>query len=44
MFEFLKNMWILRNIDKDYLDNMVVKSRITESQKDEIIELRQIGD
>jgi len=43
MFEFLKNMWIMRNIDEAYLTDKVAKGRITEEQKVEILATEQMA-
>jgi hypothetical protein len=37
MFEFLRIQYQLRNIDITYLDKMVTKGRITEEEKNLII-------
>lgn len=42
MFEFLKNMWIMKRIDEAYLSNQVTKGRITEAEKTEILAMEQI--
>lgn len=42
MFEFLKNMWIMRRIDEIYLSNQVSKNRITEDEKSIILSTPQI--
>jgi len=33
MFDFFKNMWIMKRIDETYLTSMVTKGRITEEEK-----------
>lgn len=33
MFEFLRNMWVMKRIDEIYINNMVIKRRITEEEK-----------
>lgn len=33
MFEFLRNMWVMKKIDEIYINNMVIKGRITEEEK-----------
>jgi len=44
MFDFLKNMWIMKRIDELYLINMVTKGRITEEEKQTILATPQIGE
>jgi len=43
MFEFLKNMWIMRRVDEAYLNNQVIKGRITQEQKAEILAIEQMA-
>lgn len=38
MFEFLKIQYLLGNINADYLDKMVIKGRITEEEKNLIVQ------
>lgn len=42
MYNFLLNMWIMKKIDEVYLENMVVKRRITEKEKEMIIATPQL--
>lgn len=37
MFEFLRIQYILKTIDKTYLEKMVMKGRITEEEKELIL-------
>lgn len=42
MLEFLRNMWVMRRIDADYLAGMVTKGRITEEEKQTILATPQM--
>lgn len=42
MFDFLKTQWIMKRIDKEYLNRMVLKERISELEKQDIINTQQI--
>ena len=44
MFEFLKIMWIMRKIDEAYLTKQVIKGRITEQEKFEILVTKKASD
>ena len=44
MYQFLLNMWIMRRIDKDFLDKMVTKGRITQEQEEMILATPRVGD
>ncbi|WP_346935299.1 hypothetical protein [Clostridium sp.] len=42
MFEFLKNMWVMRKCNEGYLITMVAKGRITEEEKRMIVTVPQV--
>ena len=44
IYLFLKDQWIMRRIDKEYLDKMVEKGRITQEEEDDIVTTPQVGD
>lgn len=39
MYNFFKNMWILKKVDESRLDKAVTKGYITEEEKNEIIQI-----
>lgn len=41
MFEFLRNMWIMRRVDEAKIAEQVTKGRITQEQADEILNTPQ---
>ena len=41
MFDYLKNMWYYRYIDEAFLTKQVIKGRITEQEKIEIVATAQ---
>lgn len=43
MYNFLLNMWVMNKIDEDYLTSQVLKTRITEDEKQTIINTPQIN-
>lgn len=43
-YPFLLNMWIMRRIDEEFLDRMVVKGRISQEEKDMILATPRVGD
>lgn len=42
MYEFLKNMWVMKRIDKAFLQEQVTKGRITQQEYETIIATPQI--
>lgn len=42
MYEFLKNMWIMKRIDEAFLQTQVAKGRITQQEYDMITATPQI--
>ena len=44
IYLFLRDEWILREIDKEYLDKMLAKGRITQEEYDDILSTPQAGD
>lgn len=43
MYNFLLNMWIMRKIDKTFLDTQVTKGRITQQEEEMILATPQIN-
>lgn len=43
MFEFLKNMWIMRRVDEEYLQARVTKKQITQEEYEQIVNTEQIA-
>lgn len=43
MFDFLKNMWVMKRIDKDYLQLRADKKQITQAEYLQIIAIEQIN-
>lgn len=43
MYQFLLNMWIMRRIDEDYLNQVTEIGRITEEERDMILATPQEG-
>ena len=41
-YNFLKNMWIMRKADEEYLQARVVKSQITQDEYDSIVAMEQV--
>lgn len=42
MYGFILNMWIMKQIDENYLDLQIIKKRITTEQKNMIMATPQI--
>lgn len=42
MYQFLLNMWMMKRIDKEFLDRQVVKGRITQEEEDMILATPQL--
>lgn len=43
MFGFLLNMWIMRKVDEVYLDRMVAKGYITQTEEEMILATPQMA-
>jgi len=41
-YDFLKNMWIMRRIDEEYLKIRVSKNQISQEEYEEIVAMQQI--
>ena len=41
-YNFLRNMWIMRKADKEYLQARVSKKQISENEFQEIVKMEQI--
>ncbi len=41
-YNFLKNMWIMRKADEEYLQARVVKNQITQEEYNEIVAMKQV--
>ena len=41
-YDFLLNMWIMRRIDEEFLDRMVIKGRISKEEEDMILATPQM--
>ena len=42
MYQFLLNMWIMRRVDESYLQEQVLKGRITQDEYNMIVATPQI--
>lgn len=43
-YNFIKMMWYLRKVNKEFLENQVIKEAITQEEMDEVLNSPQIGD
>lgn len=41
-YNFLKNMWIMRKADEEYLQARVVKNQINQVEYEEIVAMEQV--
>lgn len=41
-YNFLKNMWIMRKADEQYLQTRVVKNQINQVEYEEIVAMEQV--
>lgn len=41
-YNFLKNMWIMRKADKEYLQVRISKKQISQNEFEEIVKMEQI--
>ncbi|HBB9210920.1 TPA: hypothetical protein JRS25_003671 [Escherichia coli] len=41
-YNFLKNMWIMRKADEEYLQARVVKNQINQVEYEEIVAIEQV--
>lgn len=43
MYDFIKNMWIMKKFDATNITNCVTKGYITQDKADEIMTMEQVG-